>query len=202
MGHVLTVIGKHSWIPLFLIVEMLGICLIPLDLPGLWVQFGAALIAAVVTRMLGLASLPWLCAFIIFFLALNGEIVNFMLGKYSVERAKGSALAAWLSLFGGFIFGFFGVFIPIPIPVLGSLIGSVIMTFIGAFSCAILGEWIHLKRRAAKQNPDVKGNHLGPALKVGTWAVIGRASGIAAKLWFAFVALAVACAGLIWDMLS
>ena len=155
--------------------------MIPFGLPGIWVQFLAAVLATVFLGHLG-----WFWTILIFVMAVGAEIVDFVIGHIGLKATDGSKFAEWTALFCGFIFAFFGFLIPIPIPVLGMLLGSMIMSFIGTFSGAILGEMIHQQQ-------------LGPSLRVATGAVIGRACGIATKLWIAFVALCIAMTGMVFD---
>ena len=202
MMHILKIIETHLWVPLFLFASALGVCLIPLRLPGIWLQFAVALMATTLTAWMGLASLPWWSTAIVLLLAIGGEIVDFLLGNLGFEKSSGSSLANWLSFGGGMLFGLFGTLLPIPIPVIGSLIGSVIMSFIGIFSFAILGEWIHRKRIESKTASIEKVKHLRPVLRVGMGAVLGRVLGVAAKLWFAFLAFGVVTLGLLWDLFT
>jgi hypothetical protein len=202
MMHILKIIQDHLWVPFFLFANAIGVCLIPLRLPGIWVQFAIALMASTLTVSMGLSSLPWWSTGIVLLLAIGGEIVDSLLGNLGFEKASGSSLANWLSFGGGMLFGLFGAILPIPIPVIGSLIGSVIMSFIGIFAFAILGEWIHRKRAASKIASIEKVKHLRPALRVGMGAVIGRALGVAAKLWFAFLAFGIVALGLLWDLFA
>ncbi len=202
MMHILKIIEMHLWLPIFLTASATGVLLIPLRLPGLWVQFAAAFLASILPGFLAMAHLPWLATVIVFLLAAGGEFVDGVLGNMGFERSKASSMAAWFSFFGGVIFGFFGTLIPIPIPVLGSLIGSAIMSFIGIFACAILGEWIYRKRSAKKDATANTLAHFKPALTVGMKAVVWHGLGIAAKLWFAFLAFGVVLIGLLWELIA
>lgn len=193
-------IREHAWVPFFLSANLAGVFMIPLGLPGLWLQFLAVLAVTVGTAWLGSPHLGWIWTAAVLSIAIVAEIVDFVIGKLGFESTKGSGLAAWLSLAGGFFFGFLGMLVPIPIPVLGSLIGSLVMSFVGTFVGAILGEVWHQKRLAAKLQSTEKAKTLKPALRVATGAVLGRACGIAAKLWFAFVAFCLATVGVLWDI--
>lgn len=186
--------------PFFLAANAAGVFMIPFGLPGIWVQFLAALAVTVGTAWLGSPHLGWIWTIAVLVIAVVGEIIDHVIGNLGIESTKGSGLAAWLSLTCGFFFGFLGILVPIPIPVLGSLIGSLVMSFVGTFVGAILGEVWHQKRLAARLQSTEKTKKLKPALRVATGAVIGRACGIAAKLWFAFVALGVATVGVLWDI--
>jgi hypothetical protein len=193
-------IKDHGWMPFFFIANGIGVCMIPLGLPGIWFQFAAALAVTVLTAWMGSPHLGWLWTGAVLLIACSGEAVDFLFGNLGFTHTHGSALASWTALVFGFFFGFLGVFVPIPIPVIGSLIGSVIMSFVGTFAGAIVGEAVHQKRLADKAKGSEKTNHLKPALRVATGAVMGRALGIAAKLWFSFLAFSVAMAGLLWDI--
>lgn len=193
-------IKDHGWMPFFVLANAAGVFMVPLGLPGIWVQASSALMVTVVTAWLGSPHLGWLWTIAVILIAGFGEIVDFVIGNMGLESAKGSSLASWTSLAFGFVFGFLGVFVPIPIPVLGSLIGSVFMSFVGTFAGAVVGEIWHQKRQMAKAKIIEKRDHLSPAFRVATGAVAGKALGIGAKLWLSFLAFFVAMSGLLWDI--
>jgi len=168
--------------PLFMLGNVVGLCMIPLGLPGIWVQFAAALLVTIFAQHLG-----WFVTLLVLVLALGGELVDFVFGLLSFKTTNASKLAPWTALAGGFVFGFFGFIIPVPIWIIGPLIGSVIMSFIGTFAGAIFGEMLHQRE-------------LAPALRVGAGAAFARACGIASKLWIGFIIFCFSMAGLIWDV--
>jgi uncharacterized protein YqgC (DUF456 family) len=183
MQQLFNFIKDHAWMPLYCFANMLGMVMIPLGLPGIWLQFAAAL-----TVTLFLGHLGWVWTLLIFVMAAGGEIIDFIMGNLGFKIANGSKIASWTSLGFGFIFGFLGMLFPMPPPILGGLVVSMFMSFVGTFVGAIVGEMIHQGR-------------LSPNLRVAAGAVIGRACGIAAKLWIAFLALCISVAGAVWDFI-
>ena len=173
-------IESHAWMPVYLIANLAGLIMIPLGMPGLWVQFAAVLAVTVTTKHMG-----WLWTGAVLFLALGGEAVDMILYRMGLQAVRASAAASWGAFICGFVCFFFGALIPIPIPFLG----AIIMSFIGTFAGAIIGEMIHQKKVA-------------PALRVAAGTVFGRACGIAVKSWIAFLVFCVAMLGLVWDALS
>jgi len=142
------------------LVQLLAVCMIPLGLPGTWLQVLA--VGIVTWRM----DRPLLGFAIAVGLAVVGEIAETMSGQWGTRRFGGSRKAAWGALLGGFA----GLFVGTPIPVVGSLV----MSFVGTFVGAIAGEmWAR--------------GRVAPELRVGMGALVGRATGVAFKLGMAFV---------------
>ena len=142
------------------LVQLLALCMIPLGLPGTWLQVLA--VGIVTWRM----DRPLLGFAIVVGLAVVGEIAETLSGQWGTRRFGGSRKAAWGALLGGFA----GLFVGAPIPVIGSLV----MSFIGTFVGAIGGEmW--------------ERGGIAPELRVGMGALVGRAAGVALKLGMAFV---------------
>ena len=142
------------------LVQLVALCMIPLGLPGTWLQvIAAAIVTWVMDRPLG-------GLLIVIGLAIVGEIAETLSGRWGARRFGGSRRAAWGALIGGFA----GIFIGTPIPVLGSLL----MSFLGTFVGALAGEMWERGRLDAE-------------LRVGFGALVGRAVGIAMKLGTAFV---------------
>jgi uncharacterized protein YqgC (DUF456 family) len=137
---------------------VIGLLLIPLGLPGLWLQVAASALLA--TAWAG-AQLPW--GWVLGFAALAGmaELLELLFGRWGARRFGGSNRAAWGALIGGLVGAVVG---GIPIP----LLGAVIMSFTGTFVGAIVGEMS--ARRGVT------------GLRVGLGAVVGRAFGVAAKM--------------------
>jgi uncharacterized protein YqgC (DUF456 family) len=141
------------------LVQLLALCMIPLGLPGTWLQVLA--VGIVTWRM----DRPILGFAIAIGLAVVGEIAETLSGQWGTRRFGGSRKAAWGALLGGFA----GLFVGTPIPVVGSLV----MSFVGTFVGAIAGEmW--------------ERGGIAPELRVGMGALVGRAAGIAFKLGMAF----------------
>jgi uncharacterized protein YqgC (DUF456 family) len=142
------------------LVQLLALCMIPLGLPGTWLQVLA--VGIVTWRM----DRPLLGFAIALGLAVVGEIAETLSGQWGTRRFGGSRKAAWGALLGGFA----GLFVGTPIPVFGSLV----MSFAGTFVGAIAGEmW--------------ERGGIAPELRVGMGALVGRAAGVALKLGMAFV---------------
>jgi hypothetical protein len=153
----------------FLVAQFASLLLIPFGLPGTWVQ---VLAAAIFVAATGGAKMGWLWVALFAVLALIGEAVEFVSGKWGARKFGGSDLAGWGALAGGFAGLFLGGLIPIPV------VGSLIMSFAGTFAGAVLGEMHQQRRLRAPDAPPQNGNHL----RVGFGAVLGRVLGIAAKL--------------------
>jgi uncharacterized protein len=159
-----------AWATVFVLVQLLALCVIPLGLPGTWLQVIAAAVAiwAIGDQLGGLLVLVML--------AVAGEIAEMLSGQWGARRFGGSPRAAWGALIGGFA----GLFVGTPVP----LVGSLVMSFVGTFAGAIIGEMSGRRR-------------IAPELRVGLGAVLGRALGIAAKLGVGFVIAILSIASLV-----
>jgi uncharacterized protein len=137
---------------------VLGLLLIPLGLPGLWVM------------VLGIVGYGWLTAFhtvgvatiaAVLGLAFAGEIIELWIGFRLTQRYGGSPRAGWGALLGGIV----GAAVGVPIPIIGSIVGACV----GSFAGAGLVEY-------------ARAGSAGGAARVGWGAVLGRAAGAAAKI--------------------
>jgi uncharacterized protein len=136
---------------------VIGLLLIPLGLPGIWLMLLAGLGHRLFVTP---ATLSWVTLAILAAIALAAEWLEFSVsGKYT-QKYGGSKRAAWGAILGGFA----GAFVGIPIPVIGSVIGA----FAGAFAGAMLGEY------SVEKNRD-------KATRAATGALIGRAVATALK---------------------
>src|SRR5438876_6211653 len=92
---------------------LIGLCLIPLGLPGLWVMVAGILAYGWLTdfRTVGL----WVIV-IVLGVALLGEIIENWLGFRFAKRYGGSTRSGWGALLGGLL----GAFIGVPIAIIGS----------------------------------------------------------------------------------
>ena len=142
------------------LVQLVALCMIPLGLPGTWLQ---VLVAGIVAWRM---DVPLWSLAIVIALAVAGEIAETWSGQWGARRFGGSRRAAWGALIGGFA----GLFVGTPLPVVGSLV----MSFVGTFAGALAGGMVERGR-------------LAPELRVGVGAMIGRALGIGMKLGTAFV---------------
>jgi uncharacterized protein YqgC (DUF456 family) len=145
-------------IVLLAIVEVAGLLIVPLGLPGLWVM------------MLGLLSYGWFTDFqtvglwtttLVLGLALLGELIETWLGFRFARKYGASKRAAWGALIGGLV----GAVVGVPVPVIGSVIGA----FVGSFAGAAIFEY-------------TMSAHTGTAVAAGWGAVLGRAAAAAAKI--------------------
>jgi len=137
---------------------VVGLLLVPLGLPGLWVM------------ALGIIGYGWLTGFqsvgvatiaIVVGLAFLAELVEWWLGFGLARRYGGSHRAGWGALIGGLV----GAAVGVPVP----LIGSVIAGFVGSFAGATLLEYTTSRKAAS-------------AVRAGWGALVGRAAAAAAKI--------------------
>ena len=160
-------------IALLVLVLFVGLILIPLGLPGLWVMLLGIVGYGALTdfRGIGLGTLALVTA-----LAFVGEVIEWWIGFRYTQRYGGSRRAGWGALIGGLV----GAFAGIPIPIIGSVIGS----FLGSFAGAVIFEFT--------KTPD-------NAVRAGWGALIGRMWATAAKtalgLAMAVIALFAALTG-------
>lgn len=148
---------------LLVISSLVGLLLIPLGLPGLWLI------------VLGVLASGWLTGFqavtgaivaLAVVLALLGEVIEAWLGFRFARRYGGSSRAGWGALAGGLV----GAVVGVPVPLIGSVIGG----FVGAFVGAALLEY-------------TRARHTGAAAGAGWGAVLGRAAAAAAKMGLGIV---------------
>ena len=147
---------------------LVGLALVALGLPGLWVMVLAVAGYGWLTDFHGVGNWTILAAVA---LAGVGEIVEAWLGFGLARRYGGSKRAGWGALLGGIV----GAVIGVPVPVIGSVIGA----FIGSFAGAMIFEYS--KSYAA-----------GGALRAGWGALLGRAAATAAKTAIGIVIAVVA----------
>ena len=137
---------------------VIGLVLVPLGLPGLWVM------------VIGVIGYGWLTDFrtvgaatiaIVLALAFLGEIIEMWVGFRLTKRYGGSNRAGWGALIGGII----GAVIGVPVPIIGSVIGA----FVGSFAGAMLFEYTLSATTST-------------AVRAGWGAVLGRAAAAAVKI--------------------
>jgi uncharacterized protein YqgC (DUF456 family) len=141
---------------LLLFAQLAGLLMIPLGLPGTWLQVAAIGAYAYATGW----RTGWLIFAFALVLAAVAEAIEFVMGGRFAQRYGGSRRAAWGAILGGLL----GAFVGIPIPIIGSVIGA----FVGAFLGAAAMEWTHRKE-------------MGGALRVGWGAFLGRLAAVAMK---------------------
>ena len=153
---------------LVLATGLIGLALIPLGLPGLWVI------------VLGILAFGWLTDFrtlgaglivAVLGLALVGEAVEAYVGFRFAQRYGGSRRAGWGALVGGLV----GAMVGLPLPVIGSVIGG----FVGAFLGAAIFEYS-------------KARHSEGAVRAGWGAVLGRALAAGVKMGVGVVMVVIA----------
>lgn len=166
-------------VALYFAANLLALVMIPLGLPGTFVQVGAAV---ALTLLSDGARLGWSWVGLFAVLAIVGEVVELVSGQWGARRFGGSRHAAWGALLGGIVGAIVG---GVPVPVVGSMIASFIGTFVGALA----GE-IYVRRVLALH------------VKVGVGAVVGRIVAVATKLSLAFFMLIVSGAVLVGQALA
>ena len=137
---------------------VVGLALVPLGLPGLWVMVAGVIGYGWLTsfRAIGAATIA-----IVVGLALIGEILETWVGFGLARRYGGSGRAGWGALLGGLV----GAVVGVPVPIIGSVIGAFVGAFIGA--AAFEYSW---------------SGAAGTAVRAGWGAVLGRAAAAAAKI--------------------
>jgi uncharacterized protein YqgC (DUF456 family) len=143
---------------LLILVLLLGLFLIPLGLPGLWVM-----LAAVVGYMfLGPpGGIGVWTVVVVAVLAGVGELLELVLAGRYARKYGGSRRAGWGAIIGSIV----GAIIGVPVPIVGSMVGA----FLGAFA----GAWVAELTRSAE---------LRGATRVATGALLGRIAATAAKV--------------------
>ena len=137
---------------------IVGLALIPLGLPGLWVMVGGILVYGWLTdfRSMSVATIVVILA-----IAFAGEVIESWLGFRYAKRYGGSGRSGWGALIGGLV----GAVVGVPIAVIGSVLGA----FIGSFIGAALFELTYSR-------------DAGVATRAGWGAVVGRAAAAAVKV--------------------
>jgi uncharacterized protein YqgC (DUF456 family) len=143
---------------LLALVFLVGLILIPIGLPGLWLMVLALVIYAIVT---GFQVVGWGTIVLVVVLAGLAEAAEAWLGFRVARRFGGSNRSAWGAVAGGLI----GAVLGTPVPVIGNVVGA----FVGAFIGAVL-----MELSAGKQFRDTLG--------AGWGAILGRAAGAAVKI--------------------
>src|SRR5690242_19944214 len=105
--------------------DLVGLFLVPLGLPGLWVMVGGFLLYGWMTEFHSTAV--WMIAAVVI-LAFIGEILESWLGFKFAKRYGGSNRSGWGALIGGLV----GAAMGVPVPIIGSVIGAFIGSFVGA----------------------------------------------------------------------
>ncbi|HEV8264737.1 MAG TPA: DUF456 domain-containing protein [Gemmatimonadales bacterium] len=147
---------------------LIGLLLIPLGLPGLWLMILGLLAYAALT---GFRSVGAITLAIVLGLGVLGEIVESWLGFRYARRYGGSSRSGWGALIGGLV----GAVVGVPVPVVGSVVGA----FVGAFLGAGLFEYTYSRQAEV-------------AVSAGWGAVVGRAAASAVKIALGLVIAVIA----------
>jgi uncharacterized protein len=145
---------------LLLVSCLIGLLLVLVMLPGLFLMAAASAVYTLLTRAhyLGLRTL-----LVILVLAVVAELLEMSLGGFVTRRAGGSGGAITGATIGGIAGGIFLTFIPIPI--VSTIVGICLGTFIGAVSVELLA-----------------GRAKSHSIGIGVAAVKGRLGGVVMKL--------------------
>jgi len=148
------------WILYFLLLisGLIGLVLVILTMPGLWLISTMAAVYALFTHHLGLKALAALVV-----LSLIAEVLELTLMGREARRAGGRRGTGVGACVGGVFGSVLGSLIPIPI--VGTIFGLCLGCFIGAAAVEWLG-----------------GSRTRKSIEVGIGAAKGRAYGVASKL--------------------
>jgi uncharacterized protein YqgC (DUF456 family) len=151
-------------IPLVILILafVVGLVLIPLGLPGLWLMIVALVGYAALGRF---EQVGWTTLAAVVVLGVVAEAAEAWLGFRFARKYGGSNRAGW----GAFLGGLVGAVMGTPVPVVGNVVGA----FVGAFVGAVV----------LQHSP---GTEVKQTLGAGWGAVLGRASGAAIKIAIAF----------------
>jgi uncharacterized protein len=142
---------------LLVAVQVIGLILTALGLPGLWLQ------------VVALGAFAWMGDFVtvspisvgvVVFLALLAEMAEFLLGGRYARKYGGGSRAALGAIIGGIV----GALVGFPLPLLGSVFGAMLGAFLGAFLLEL-----------------TTGRGATPALRAGWGAFLGRVVATAMK---------------------
>ena len=143
---------------LLAVVLLIGLVLVPIGLPGLWIMLGAALLYWLLIPAGGIGIWTFACVSL---LVIAAEVLEYTIAGRYTRRYGGSSRASWGAIIGGLV----GAVIGVPVPVVGSVLGA----FVGAFVGAFMGEMT--VDRALRSDPT----------RAATGALIGRAVAAAVK---------------------
>ena len=116
----------------FVLLLVIGICLVPLGLPGTWLIVLDAVLYSIVRNYQG--TNDWKVILIVIFLALAGEGVEFAAGIFGAKQQKVPTGAVVASMVGGIL----GAIIGVPIFLIGAVLGLLLGTFLGALAYSLL----------------------------------------------------------------
>src|SRR5207247_159802 len=136
------------------ICTVLGLLLVPLGLPGLWVMVAGIVGYGWLTdfRSVGVATIGAVLG-----LAFLGEIVEWWLGFRLTRTFGGSRRSAWGALVGGIV----GAVLGVPVPIVGGVIGAFLGPLAAANGTSFRARSSHRVRRTHRK--------LSQSVSVGTW---------------------------------
>lgn len=150
---------------------LVGLALIAIGLPGIWLMVIAVVSYGLVTKFVGVGVITLSVTIV---LALLSEVAEAYLGFGLAKKYGGSKRAGWGALIGGLV----GAGMGVPVPIIGSVIGS----FVGAFAGALLFEYL------GHGDSD-------KAFRAGWGALLGRVAATATKMALGFVITVLAVIG-------
>lgn len=150
---------------------LVGLLLIPLGLPGLW------LMVAVVLALALAGHLSWTFGLVVAGAALAAEVAEFLVLRAFGRAYGGSPRAFWGAVAGGTI----GLFVGVPVPVVGPLVTAFLGTFVGA------GVVTWLETRSLERSA-----------RVGWGVLLARTAAVALKVATALVVLLAVALGLLF----
>lgn len=151
-----------------------GLVMVPLGFPGLWVMLGATFVywLSVPTGAVGTTTVVVAGALVV-----AAEVVEFAVAGRYARLYGGSRRASWGAIVGGLV----GAVVGVPVPVVGSLVGA----FAGAFGGALVAEMTVPRERR------------GEPVQVAKGALVGRVVAAALKVGFGVAILALVGAGVL-----
>jgi hypothetical protein len=150
---------------------LVGLALIAIGLPGIWLMVIAVVAYGLVTKFVGVGVITLSVTIV---LALLSEVAEAWLGFGMAKKYGGSKRAGWGALIGGLV----GAAVGVPVPVVGSVIGSLV----GAFGGALLLEYL------GHGDSD-------QAVRAGWGALLGRVAATATKMALGLVITVLAVIG-------
>jgi uncharacterized protein YqgC (DUF456 family) len=150
---------------------LVGLALIAVGLPGIWLMVIAVIVYGLVTKFVGVGVITLSVTIV---LALLSEVAEAWLGFGMAKKYGGSKRAGWGALIGGLV----GAAVGVPVPVVGSVIGSLV----GAFGGALLFEYL------GHGDSD-------KAVRAGWGALLGRVAATATKIGLGLVITVLAVIG-------
>ncbi len=154
------------------------------SLPGNWLIVAATAAFAFFAHS-GQHSVSWPIVGLLFFLAIIGELLEFLAGTAGAAKQGASRRSMVLSVIVSIVGSIVGAMIGMPIPILGSAFAALLGGALGAGVGAAIGE-------------DWKGRDVEGTIQVGAAAFAGRMLGTAGKLVVGGIMLVIATVDVMW----